>query len=1136
MEYHSQESYITNGGAVPLDASTYVEREVDRQLPQLLKGTTNDSSMVFNILAPRQMGKSSLMVRTADRLIKEGLVSVRINLQALGGIKSEVALWFNLMEQICLKIAENQEIYDNDLGLKRKLVEDFRQYWDEQPENRSPAVSFEIFLKSILEQLNNRNLIIFIDEIHNLTLWKLQDDFIGFIKSLAEQKRDKVLNNLKFVFLGVTKPSELSTTPEVVLNLGEQVELSNLQGDCECLWGGLSRVTNNPRQVIKEILYWTGGQPFLTQLICHLAANHLSPGISNYKAEISKLVFERLIKNWKTQDRLSHFQEIQNRFVTTSSAQSKKQEKFKSLQLYEQIYQENQVFFNSQLNEHWDLLISGLVIKDENRQLKIANRIYKVIFNQEWLKTTQQQIMSQNLEFERENKKEMTNQQLTTIDDKSQKIASIIEKRRPLAEAIATVQGNLQSLSATITELESCRYQLLRQEVEPQVNNHLNNLSFSQFNNQIKSELTQLAALKARFSRQTLNIGVVGRARQGKSRLLQSLTGLDNTVIPSGDGLHCTGVRSTIEHKSSIEPYAEVYFHSEKSFLTEVIAPYYQELQLGDKPATVQEFAHNPLASFVGDDATAKAKYEHLKGYYSNFTQYAQLLQAPSPRQISRQEIREYVAQETAEGERIYFNYLAVKEVKIYCQFNKADVAKIALVDMPGLGDTGVGDEERLLRTLGQDVDFVLFVRMPKKLGDFWGKEDVELYDTANQALTDLPINKWSFLLLNHTNDNYHNCKNLAETRAENYLEVVECVTANCADTQEANRVLEQLLNYLLNNITYLDKEYANSCQKRLYQLQSAINTELEKAQQVWTEGLSADNEYRRYRQLFRQVWQNLTVGLNQLLNQLISQGEETGEDILLEKIETAISNCHNDTAIPSLEEIEVRQYAEGGYGIVYGRYLNELRAYITQHFEELNEGLKNCIDEEKSLVTEVLVNQGRLGELKQLSAIRGAEFLRVMAETVLDQQNKLKKPLQTLANFQMSYQLDFQAEIQKQMDSLNPNKSRFRLGANPSAEEVQAYLKANYQQAVGKCEEVLRDLSGKPRQVAFGVIKTFVDQVLRAEDIKDEWDILFYQERAQIWSAEFGDDKNSNDKQNWQNLVSRVATISQVKAIQFVK
>ena len=357
--------------------------------------------------------------------------------------------------------------------------------------------------------------------------------------------------------------------------------------------------------------------------------------------------------------------------------------------------------------------------------------------------------------------------------DVTTSINKIVEKRKPLAQRIERVEGNLKNLSVNLQELEKHRNYLLTQVGDSTVIGMLKEIDVSNIQLTFASELETLTKLKNRFSRDTLNIGVIGRARQGKSRLLQSLTGLSAAEIPDGDRQHCTGVRSTIHHNPNVDTYGEVWFHSELSFLDEVIAPYYEKLHLGAKPLTVEEFARTPLPPLPQDIpgyAEPGAMYEHLKRYHYNFNQYHHLLREPSPRIISKHQIREYVAQDTTDGERIFSNYLAVKEVKITCTFPNANVGKIALVDMPGLGDTGIGDEDRLIKALGKDIDFVLFVRMPKSSGDYWADVDVKLYDAARSALVELPINLWSFLVLNQTDaasnngDNLKNCQDLLET------------------------------------------------------------------------------------------------------------------------------------------------------------------------------------------------------------------------------------------------------------------------------------------------------------------------------------------------------------------------------------
>lgn len=87
------------------------------------------------------------------------------------------------------------------------------------------------------------------------------------------------------------------------------------------------------------------------------------------------------------------------------------------------------------------------------------------------------------------------------------------------------------------------------------------------------------------------------------------------------------------------------------------------------------------------------------------------------------EKIREYVAQDDVKGKQVYYNYLAVKKVEIESQFPHSDIGQIAVVDLPGLGDTGVGDVERMIKVLSEDVDFALFMRKPNPGGDYWDKD-----------------------------------------------------------------------------------------------------------------------------------------------------------------------------------------------------------------------------------------------------------------------------------------------------------------------------------------------------------------------------------------------------------------------------
>ncbi len=69
----------TVGGTVQAGGGVYIPRQADEELLSLCQ-----SAIFTYVLTPRQMGKSSLMVRTAQTLTAEGIQAVIVDLQELG--------------------------------------------------------------------------------------------------------------------------------------------------------------------------------------------------------------------------------------------------------------------------------------------------------------------------------------------------------------------------------------------------------------------------------------------------------------------------------------------------------------------------------------------------------------------------------------------------------------------------------------------------------------------------------------------------------------------------------------------------------------------------------------------------------------------------------------------------------------------------------------------------------------------------------------------------------------------------------------------------------------------------------------------------------------------------------------------
>lgn len=463
---------------------------------------------------------------------------------------------------------------------------------------------------------------------------------------------------------------------------------------------------------------------------------------------------------------------------------------------------------------------------------------------------------------------------------------------------------------------------------------------------------------------------------------------------------------------------------------------------------------------------------------------------------------------------------------------------------MPGLGDTGIGDAQRLVKTLGQDVDAVLFVRMPKSSGDYWADVDVRLYDTASTALVDLPLNQWSFMILNQTGadskngDNSKNCQDLAGDIAKKHINVSEWAIANCANPEEANKVLDRLLDYLAANITALDKQYASSCQERLTQLQSAVNAELDKAQKVLGKPTHRESDSRLFVPLFNQLWKELTNGLEELLKELRKRRDEVDTDFKAQ-VDAAIQACRNDTGVPSIDQIEERNNIDKSYGIAYAKYLNEIRSHLSQHFLSLDNGLKRSLNRVKSQVAEVLIERGRLGGLAEVT---GADFIKAIADQLPEellpgQPSKVKFGFQMLAEFELSYRGFVQHRIRQHLDGLTPNEpSTKQLGKAPNAKQVFTNLKTAHAEAVYKCENALEDLLCEPSQAAFAIVEEFLDRILRAEDVESEWRIFLDDVRSEVWPHEFQQlGERTRLRREWLNLVESATDANQLESMGFL-
>jgi len=687
--------------------------------------------------------------------------------------------------------------------------------------------------------------------------------------------------------------------------------------------------------------------------------------------------------------------------------------------------------------------------------------------------------------------------------DISLKIQEILNKRRPNVHAIEQAEFSLTQLHEQMLELE-------RSLKNDQKTTALQIFAESSLKQDIQVALHELRQLKARFSRDTLNIGVIGRARQGKSQLLQSLTGLGNAEIPAADRDHCTGVRSAIYHRAQRETSAKVYYYTETEFLQEVIRPYFIALDLGVPPASLDEFAGRALDIPRENSAEAGAKLNRLKKYQTLLPEYRALLQRPSPQEITQASIPEFVAQydlnDPSETPRPFYNYLAIREIHIHCPFPNAEVGKIAVIDMPGLGDTGLGDDTRMIEALGQQIDMVLFVRFPKSRGDHWADYDVRLYDTANKALKEIPLNQWAYQILNvdENGENRKNCIDLQHSMSEHHMSVIDALMVNCKSPGEADqKILQPVLAYMSREINRLDRQFAQARQQNLDILRQNVHDLLNRlGRELEINTQPSDHDHAIFRPRFDDFWTMLTTAITDLTRELKEETLHGKDKNFAKGLQEAVEKAKVQNGIPNQAAIVSRQKALGDYSSTYSELLKIVRTTLTGHFQLLDTHLGFTVESAKHRVVDALRHSG----LAPLSDKTDVNFLWDMVVLTKNPERfkTMNEAFTHLVKFHLLYRGFVQHRIRTHLDDLSPD-SDFARDYQTTAAGIESKLQLLHRMTLEKIEGSLSELLWEPSMAIFAVVEEFQDRILRAEKVERlEWENFMYDHRAEIWASEF--------------------------------
>jgi adenylate cyclase len=367
------------GGSLPANDPTYVTRKADAALFQAIQ-----QGRFCHVRGPRQIGKSSLRIKTRHRLEGLGYRCATVQVTDISLASSSV----ELAKELAKEPAKSASSWDKQLialiwdslhpGASATLSQ-----WLEATARLSSQRRLEHFTRDLLfPELREQPLVVFMDEIdYLLESPEAAYDLLSWIAK-CYNLRDKYgeYQSLSFVMLGSTHLTALAEqawgdlTCEITLSAFTLSEMQPLQQ-------GFARSQfSSPGAVLRSIYKWTSGQPFLTQKLCQIVTSQakILPmatlqqlSATKLNVWIDQIVHRNILHNWADQDDPVHLKSIRDRLNHSPHSQS-------LYRLYQQISNGRRIPHSGNALQA-ELLTTGLVLC-EHQHLHCANKIYQHVF------------------------------------------------------------------------------------------------------------------------------------------------------------------------------------------------------------------------------------------------------------------------------------------------------------------------------------------------------------------------------------------------------------------------------------------------------------------------------------------------------------------------------------------------------------------------------------------------------------------------------------------------------------------------------------------------------------------------------------------------------------------------------------
>lgn len=346
------------GGTVNPRTGVYIVRPSDDELLRLL-----ERGEYANVLCSRQMGKSSLLMRTKSRLAEKGYAVAAIDVAGYLGSPTQADDWYQgLLDEIVRQL-------HLDLNVTS---------WWQSSRAITPNQRLIQFFRDEIAAESTKKTVIFLDEIDSTFKLKYTDDFFVAIRAMYNDRpSEPSYDRITFCLVGVASPNELikdrRTTP---YNIGRTIELQDFDYERDNLTPLFQAMASDPsigESIVQSVLRWTGGHPYLTVRFCdQLIASDRTPD-----EELGRLLKEEFSSLEHLHSDV-HFQQVL-RFLG-----ERVEDRMAALSLYRRILSGQQVKDHT-TPAHIAIKLAGLVKRDRLGYLMVRNEIYARVFTKDWV-------------------------------------------------------------------------------------------------------------------------------------------------------------------------------------------------------------------------------------------------------------------------------------------------------------------------------------------------------------------------------------------------------------------------------------------------------------------------------------------------------------------------------------------------------------------------------------------------------------------------------------------------------------------------------------------------------------------------------------------------------------------------------